>query len=178
MWETGGILLREYCFRRENSLSSARWVLQRTRWVSSVGTLLLGWEELTVFSPWSSVRAKKSGECKALIFLRLWSSYARMLCTFCPPTILGEAYRIPQKMQRACESKRIRASKGLELYILLTENSLRSVFETVLSEPVFSPFQIITSRDAKECLFYVFFLPPWYCQRLPAFWMQISANLG
>ena len=35
-WKTGGILFREYCFGRENSLSSAfraQWVLRKARWV-------------------------------------------------------------------------------------------------------------------------------------------------
>ena len=40
-----------------------------------------------------------SGRCKALVF---WGShlYARMLCTFCPLTILGDFYRIPEKSPR------------------------------------------------------------------------------
>ena len=54
----------------------------------------------------------KSGKCKVLIFLRV-CSFARMLCTGCPPTILGGLYRIPEKspksstdkMNRACELK-------------------------------------------------------------------------
>ena len=52
-----------------------------------------------------------SGECKALIFLRVWSFLLACSVLFCPPTILGDFYRISEKspkssadkMHRACE---------------------------------------------------------------------------
>ena len=57
-----GLLLRqgEYCFGRETSLSSAAnlWILRQALWVR-FGTRITGWEEVTEFSPWNSVRAEK-----------------------------------------------------------------------------------------------------------------------
>ena len=60
---TGGILFREHCFGRENSLNSAAnsVSLRKNRWVR-FGTQLIGWEELTEFSPWNLLRAKKLAE--------------------------------------------------------------------------------------------------------------------
>ena len=42
-------------------LRQTRWVLRKTRWVR-FGTQIIGWEELTEFSPRSSARAKKITE--------------------------------------------------------------------------------------------------------------------
>ena len=42
-------------------LRRTRWVLWKTRWVRS-DTQIIGWEELTELSPWSSVRGKKLTE--------------------------------------------------------------------------------------------------------------------
>ena len=44
-------------------LRQTRWVLRKTRWVC-FGTQIIGWEELTEFSPRNSVRAKKLTETR------------------------------------------------------------------------------------------------------------------
>ena len=68
----------------------------------------------------------KSKECKVLIFLGS-DLLTRMLCTFCPPTIwaisLGFCGSLPESSAdntHIMGIKKIRPSKRLELYILLT----------------------------------------------------------
>ena len=58
----------EYCFESTVSAERTHWVLRQTRWVLRqtrwvrVYTQIIGWEELTEFSPRNSVRAKKLTE--------------------------------------------------------------------------------------------------------------------
>ena len=58
----------EYCFKSTVSEErthwvprQTRWVLRKTRWVR-FGTQIIGWKELTEFSPRNSVRPKKLAE--------------------------------------------------------------------------------------------------------------------
>ena len=66
---------------------------------------------------------KHCGKCKVLIFLRVWSFYSHALYIF-SQTVLGDAYRIPEKssnlstdkINRTCESKDQTPKKIRTLY--------------------------------------------------------------
>ena len=76
-----------------------------------------------------------------------------MLRTFCPLTILGDFYRIPEKspkssadkMNRACESKDQTLEKMIELYIFQTICSSRS-FPGIARSPPPPPNLLYRSR--------------------------------
>ena len=93
-----------------------------------IKTLSCGWEPVwEACSETTWVRAIASQ--KMLANVKLWSFwgsnlFTRMLCTFCPPTILEDFHRIPEKSPNCRRTKctehasqKIRSSKRCELYI-------------------------------------------------------------
>ena len=61
-------------------LGQTRWVLQKTRW-ARFGTQIIGWEELTEFSPQKSVRANKTHWARCLKPYSVKPYSARFRCT-------------------------------------------------------------------------------------------------
>ena len=86
----------EYCFESTASEQRTHWVLQQTRWVPwkirwvRFGTQIIGWEELTEFSPRSSVRAKKVTE------LGVWNRALRNR----PRPVSDQSFTEPRQLPR------------------------------------------------------------------------------